>query len=94
MSHVTVEAVSVSEAVAELEASLPGSPRTDFRTLTANCTTRMQVIVRFLALLELCKRGWVTLDQGGNFGDLQISWIQDARVLSPAGAGAFEEYEG
>ena len=32
----------------------------------------MQIIVRFLALLELCKRGWITLDQGETFGELVV----------------------
>jgi segregation and condensation protein A len=95
LSHVTVEAVTVSEAVAELEERLPGEGRTSFRALTSHCTTRMQIIVRFLALLELCKRGWVTLDQGETFGDLVVSWSQDSSVLSTVGGGvAAEEYDG
>ena len=31
--------------------------------------------MRFLALLELCKMGRVTLGQGTTFGDLRISWL-------------------
>lgn len=96
LSHVTVEAVTVSEAVAELEERLPGTGTTSFRELTSHCTTRMQVIVRFLALLELCKRGWVTLDQGETFGDLQVTWTAGpdlARQPVPV-AGGVEEYDG
>lgn len=92
LSHVTVEAVTVSEAVAELEDRLPGLGRASFAELTARCTTRMQVIVRFLALLELCKRGRLTLDQGETFGDLQVSWVAGAPTLSTV--GAVEEYDG
>ena len=95
LSHVTVEAVTVSEAVAELEERLPEAGRTSFRELTSHCTTRMQIIVRFLALLELCKRGWVTLDQGETFGDLSVTWVSNTSVLSGVGAvGAVEEYDG
>jgi segregation and condensation protein A len=96
LSHVTVEAVTVSEAVAELEARLPDDGTVSFRDLTSHCTTRMQVIVRFLALLELCKRGWVTLDQGVTFGDLVVTWIAGpAPERSPAAvSGAIEEYDG
>jgi segregation and condensation protein A len=97
-SHVTVEAVTVSEAVAELAERLPGTGIRSFRELTAHCTTRMQVIVRFLALLELCKRGRITLDQGRTFGDLTVAWLGDDRVLSGVGAGPLgldvEEYDG
>ena len=95
LSHVTVEAVTVSEAVAELEERLAGEGRATFRQLTAHCSTRMQIIVRFLALLELCKRGWITLDQGETFGDLMVIWIAGGSVLSTVGGGgSVEEYDG
>jgi len=95
LSHVTVEAVTVSEAVAELEERLPGEGRASFRELTAHCSTRMQIIVRFLALLELCKRGWVTLDQGETFGDLVVVWVGTSSELSAVGVGGgVEEYDG
>jgi segregation and condensation protein A len=94
-SHVTVEAVTVSEAVAELEERLPAEGTASFREICSHCATRMQVIVRFLALLELCKRGQVTLDQGETFGDLVVSWVAKTDVLSTVGGGdAVEEYEG
>ena len=94
LSHVTVEAVTVSEAVAELETRLPAEGRLSFRQLTAHCTTRMQIIVRFLALLELCKRGWVTLEQGETFGDLAVVWTRDVAALSAVGVVPVEEYDG
>ena len=95
LSHVTVEAVTVSEAVDELEGRLPGAGTVSFRTITAHCTTRMQVIVRFLALLELCKRGWISLDQGETFGDLAITWTAPAHALSVVSVGdGVEEYDG
>ena len=104
LSHVTVEQVSVSEAVAELEAYLPGAGEVTFRDLTSHLRTRMQVIVRFLALLELHKRGALWLDQGEVFGDLHVRWRHDASgVLVTAGApqhqqdaadGGPDEYDG
>jgi segregation and condensation protein A len=86
LSHVTVEQVSVSEAVAELEAFLPGSGEVTFRELTSHLKTRMQVIVRFLALLELHKRGSLSLDQGEVFGDLHVRWHEQSSALVMAGA--------
>jgi segregation and condensation protein A len=95
LSHVTVEAVTVSEAVDELERRLPGAGTVSFRAITSHCTTRMQVIVRFLALLELCKRGWIALDQGEMFGDLAITWTAPAHALSVVSVGdGVEEYDG
>ncbi len=93
--HVMVEPVTVSEALAELADRLPGMGQSTFRLLTAECTTRMQVIVRFLALLELCKQGRITIDQGQTFGDLQVRWLGDARDLAPVGTVVpTEEYDG
>ncbi len=93
LAHVTVDAVSVSEAVAELSVRLPATGRSTFRELTAHLTGRMEIIVRFLALLELCKQGRVTLDQGHSFGELQVAWV--AGAPEPVGVGAgVDDYEG
>ncbi len=54
------------------------------------------MIVRFLALLELCKMGRVTLGQGTTFGDLQISWLAGdelAGVSSGRGLAELSGYE-
>lgn len=91
--HVTVDTVSVSEAVSELEARLPREGTATFRGLTSHLTTRMEVIVRFLALLELCKQGRVALEQGNTFGDLEVSWVTGAPQTVSVGAGDYE-YEG
>ncbi|HEV7197057.1 MAG TPA: ScpA family protein [Pedococcus sp.] len=102
LSHVTVDTVSVSEAVTEL-LSLSNLERTSsFRELVRVCRTRMDVIVRFLALLELCKMGRVTLGQGTTFGDLQISWLErdelagvaSGRGLAELGGYEIDTYEG
>jgi segregation and condensation protein A len=85
LSHVTVEQVSVSETVAELEAYLPTAGVVTFRELTSHLRTRMQVIVRFLALLELHKRGSLTLDQGETFGDLHVTWNHFDAAPAPEG---------
>jgi segregation and condensation protein A len=93
LSHVTVDAVTVSETVAALSETLPGEGRTSFRRLTGHLTTRMDVIVHFLALLELCKQGKVSLGQGSTFGDLEVAWITDQRPLAGALVGV-DEYDG
>jgi len=102
LSHVTVDTVSVSEAVAELIAVPEAERTTSFRALVRDCRTRMDVIVRFLALLELCKMGRVALGQGTTFGDLQISWLQaddlvgasSGRGLAELGGYEVDAYEG
>jgi segregation and condensation protein A len=74
LDHVTQVRVTVAETVGELARSLPGRGRVSFRELTEDLETRMEVIVHFLALLELCKQGWVDLDQTRNFSDLLVMW--------------------
>ena len=87
LSHVTVDTVSVAEAVSALIALPTYDRATSFRSRVEACTTRIEVIVRFLALLELCKMGRVTLGQGQTFGDLRIDWMEDDPVLVGAISG-------
>ncbi|MDA8399281.1 MAG: hypothetical protein M0008_04405 [Actinomycetota bacterium] len=39
------------------------------------------MIVNFLALLELFKRGMVVLEQGITFGELRVQWVGAYEVL-------------
>jgi segregation and condensation protein A len=78
LDHVAPIRASVRDALDELVAELPAAGRTTFRRLAGHHRERLEVIVRFLAVLELYKRGLVELDQVGTFGELQISWTGDA----------------
>ena len=92
--HVTVDTVTVAEAVADLVGRLPTSGPSTFRQLTAHLGTRIEIIVRFLALLELFKQGRVSLDQGGTFGDLQVAWVPGAPTGGVVPAADYDDYEG
>ena len=74
LTHVAPVRLSVAEAVAELVDELPRIGRITFRRLTDGLVERMEVIVRFLALLELFKQGLVDLDQADTFGDIEMCW--------------------
>ena len=91
LDHVAPIRVSVGEAAEELAAELPSLGRTTFRQITARFESRLLIIVRFLALLELYKRGAVDLEQGGNFGELHIVWLGAAGASVTEG---IEEYTG
>jgi segregation and condensation protein A len=93
LSHVTVDTVTVAEAVTDLAGRLPSLGPTTFRQLTQGMTERMDVIVRFLALLELCKLGKVTLGQGRTFGELRVEWTAAGHELVGVG-GLVDDYEG
>ncbi len=91
LNHVTVDAVSVAETVVSLSQRLPSMGALSFRALTESLGSRIEIIVHFLALLELCKLGLVELGQGSTFGDVQISWIDEGSDLD---IGRVDVYEG
>jgi len=73
--HVSAVRVSVAEAVEELIDELPRAGRITFRELTSCFVERIEVVVRFLALLELYKQGLVDIDQPSNFAQIEIVWL-------------------
>ncbi|MCB1014630.1 MAG: segregation/condensation protein A, partial [Acidimicrobiales bacterium] len=75
LDHVAPIRMSVAEAVEELADELPRTGPITFRALTQSLVERLEVVVRFLALLEMFKQGWVDLDQPGNFGEIRIVWL-------------------
>lgn len=75
LQHVAPIRASVTDALLELVGELPRRGRTRFRALTTGLANRIEVVVRFLAVLELYKRGLVELDQTETFGDLDITWL-------------------
>ena len=94
LSHVTPIRFSVADAVLELCHELPRVGRVTFRRLTADLVERVDVVVHFLAILELYKQGLVELEQAMTFGDLAITWTGQAPPaaadLAMAGADAYE----
>ena len=72
--HVNPITITVADAVAELLDELPRAGTITFRRLTADLTDRIEVIIRFLAVLELYKQGAVELDQPERFGDIEVTW--------------------
>lgn len=86
--HVAPIRASVADTLVELVGRLPGEGRTTFRRLTEGLSERLQVIVHFLALLELYKRGMVDLAQSGKLADLHVIWLGDLE------AGDEDEYLG
>jgi segregation and condensation protein A len=78
LDHVAPIRASVRDALEELVVELPRAQRTTFRQLTGHHRERLEIIVRFLAVLELFKRGLVDIAQAGNFGELEIAWVGPA----------------
>jgi segregation and condensation protein A len=90
LDHVAPVRISVRDAVDELIDELPRVGRISFSRLTGELGERLEIIVRFLALLELYKQGLVDLEQASSFAELQVSWLGGAAP----GAIEVEEYQG
>ena len=91
LAHVAPIGLSVAEAVAELVDELPRAGRISFRRLTDGLVDRVEVVVRFLAILELFKQGLVDLDQLGTFGEIRIQWVG---ATDGVDVSAIDVYEG
>jgi len=93
IDHIHSVRVSVTEAVAELADELPRLGRATFRRLTESLVERLEVVVHFLAVLELYKQGYVDIDQPSAFGDIEIIWVGSA-AMAGADLGSVDSYEG
>lgn len=70
--HVAPIRVSVRDAIETVLALLPESRSIAFRDLVVGVHAKLEVIVRFLAVLELFKQGVVDIDQAESFGVLEV----------------------
>jgi segregation and condensation protein A len=82
--HVAPVRASVRDAVESVLRLLPATEPMSFRALVSGAPHRLEVIVRFLAVLELYKQGIVDLLQFTNFGDLMVRRLQDGETALDA----------
>jgi segregation and condensation protein A len=75
------QAVSVQEKVEEILAALAQRGRLSFRGLVSACRSRLEVVVSFLAVLELIKSNRLQAEQSELFGDIHLVALEEA----PAG---------
>ena len=89
LEHVAPIRASVADALVTVSEQLRIDGRSTFRKLVAGITDRIEVVVRFLAILELYKQGRVDLDQVERFGEIDVIWlgIEDDEL-------AIDNYEG
>ncbi|MBA3338860.1 MAG: segregation/condensation protein A [Geodermatophilaceae bacterium] len=79
-AHLHVPKVSVREHAAILRRRLVGGATTTFRALISDCATTLEVVARFLALLDLHTRGSVSLEQLSALGELHVRWTAPEEV--------------
>jgi segregation and condensation protein A len=74
LSHVTPIRATLSEAVETVKRHLSARREALFRELLEDCEERIEIVIRFLALLELYREGKVDLSQAAVFGDIEVRW--------------------
>jgi segregation and condensation protein A len=74
IEHLHAPTVSVREQAGIITGRLRTLGSAMFRSLTADCTGTLEVVARFLALLELFRDGAVSFEQVTPLGDLLVRW--------------------
>jgi segregation and condensation protein A len=72
--HVHVARVSVREHMAVIRDRLRRHGAMTFRSLVAECNSTLEVVARFLGLLELYRDGVVAFDQAAALAELRVRW--------------------
>lgn len=75
--------ISLEEKITELQAFLQEKVERAFSELVAGAKEKVEIIVSFLALLELAKQKLVTIEQKEAFGDIRIRKSAPAPWPSP-----------
>jgi segregation and condensation protein A len=92
--HVHAPQVSVREHTAILRERLRRVGSATFRALVSDCTMTVEVVARFLGLLDLYRDGAVAFDQAAALAELRVRWIGSADGAEDvADDGQHEEYE-
>ncbi|MBP2367373.1 chromatin segregation and condensation protein Rec8/ScpA/Scc1 (kleisin family) [Pseudonocardia parietis] len=91
VDHLHAVHVSVPEHAQILRERLERERVASFADLTADCVATIEVIARFMALLELYRERSVALEQPEPFGDLTVTWTADRTDDPVAYAAALED---
>ncbi|MBP5313826.1 MAG: segregation/condensation protein A [Eggerthellaceae bacterium] len=91
--HIAAKPIPVEMHVRAIHQRLKNKKNVMFSELLAKDTPIAVVVVTFLAVLELYKRGMVKVEQKKNFGDIKISYIEGSGDLSFEGEDALTSFE-
>jgi segregation and condensation protein A len=92
LSHVQPVRLTVREAAGMVMDELDrAGGRASFRELAAGCRHRIEVIIHFLALLELYKLECIDLEQTASFAELVVQRIRPDANLAGAVLELYEE---
>ncbi len=74
VTHLHAAAVSMAEQLLLVRSRLAEAGTVSFRALTSDCEHTLEVVARFLALLELYRQQRVAFDQLTPLGELHVRW--------------------
>jgi segregation and condensation protein A len=80
VDHIHMVRVSIREHVAILRRLLIEHGTASFRVLCADCQSTLEIVARFLALLELYRDGSVSFDQIQPLGELTVRWTGNGEI--------------
>jgi segregation and condensation protein A len=89
IDHIHAARVSVREHMAAMRERLARTGSATFRSLISECVSTLEVVARFLGLLELYRDGDVAFDQAEALTELRVRWIggdRDERNTDADGA--------
>lgn len=73
--------VTLEAKIAHLRQLIQQQPRLDFGQMLVTCRSRQEIVVSFLAVLEMIKQAEITVAQDGLFGPIRL---ERAPLASPA----------
>jgi segregation and condensation protein A len=93
IDHLHVPRVNVREHAAIVLERLQEVGTASFRSLCSGCKETIEVVARFLAVLELFREGRVSVEQIVPMGDLQVRWVTPPAEQAPgAEPGGDDDY--
>jgi segregation and condensation protein A len=94
--HIHAPQVSVREHMLVIRDRLRRHGAATFRSLVADCHTTLEVVARFLGVLELYRDGVVAFDQAAALAELRVRWVaapgSDEDAARAADNSVDEEY--
>lgn len=97
LDHIHQHQVSVREHAAMLRVRLAELGAADFSTLVEDCEHTVEIVARFLALLELFREKVLAFEQEDPLGDLLVRWVggslEEARATAEADRRSADDEE-
>jgi segregation and condensation protein A len=90
--HIHAVRVSVHEHMQIMRSRIQQQGSATFRVLVADCESTLEIVARFLGLLELYREGTVAFDQAAALSELRVRWVASATPTPDDDRSVDEEY--